>query len=136
MRARRILSLTVRECAALAGGCAVMACRIDLPLVERCFPALSPRRWEIGGGSKDGPPPKPFDLGSATGAVATPTFVSLSVVCCKWSGKGVSRRPRRVSIHFSPLFFFFFFFLWVREAALPPTTRQVREGMWSPGPCG
>ena len=30
--------------------------------------------------------------------------------------------------------FFFFFFLWVREAALPPTTRQARGGKWSPGP--
>ena len=33
---------------------------------------------------------------------------------------------------FLPLFFFFF--LWVREAALPPTPRKVRGGMWSPGP--
>ena len=34
---------------------------------------------------------------------------------------------------FFPLFFFFFF-LWVREAALPPKPRKVREGNWSPGP--
>ena len=53
--------------------------------------------------------------------------------CALPTGDGALRAHKIV--HFVPLFFFFFFFfLWVREAALLPKPRRIREGMWSPGP--